>query len=232
MSQCPRCHSNEIVKAGKHQRQKGIVQRYRCKKCGTSFSNDGYYRGKHPINLVQYAIALYQSGLSMEKVQEALKTNLGAVISRTTILAWLQMLKVAPRGKNSGNQKQKRNRTHIEVGFVTTIRLADSAHPEKFVLLQNEAISLEETKPETQLEERCMTCHAPTIEQTFTYPSGQEIAVCACTECDLFDWVVPECAVDNDEEFGKSEEWARQKAEEIRKTRTTIEQAIPVGLKS
>jgi hypothetical protein len=223
MSQCPRCHSAEIVKSGKHHCQKGVVQRYKCNKCGTSFSNDGYFRGKHQMNMVQYACSLYQNGLSLEKVQKALKDNLGETVSRTTLSQWLAMLKIPCRPRNSGNQKQKTSRTHVEVGFVTTIRLADSMHPEKLVMLQNDVLSLEQEKEPTQLEEQCCKCGKPTVEQIFPYSSGQEIAVCTCTECDWFDWIVPEVAVDDEEEFDKSEEWARGKASELRKSVLAVE---------
>ncbi len=134
---CPRCKSDQIVKSGKHYVSKGIVQRYRCKTCGTSFSNDGYYRGKHPISLVQYAAVLYREGYSYEKVQSRLKAEFKQEVSCTTIGAWMKMLHAEPRMKSSGNQKEKIVRDLIEIGVVTTIRYSDSWHPEKFLVLDN-----------------------------------------------------------------------------------------------
>lgn len=133
---CPRCESNELVKSGKHLRRRGVVQRYRCKICGTSFTNDGYFRGKHPISLVQYAVSLYVSGhLSCEKVRERLKEELGISVSSTTICNWLKVLKVEARERNSSCRKNAIVRDLLEIGIVTTLRYVDSKHPEKFMVL-------------------------------------------------------------------------------------------------
>lgn len=132
------------MKSGKHQCQKGVVQRWRCKTCGTTFSNDGYFRGKHPIALVQYATALYQNGCSYEKVVDELVKRFGQKVSRTTIGKWMQMLGVKPRPLNSGDQKNKVIRELIEVGVVTTVRFASSEVPEKFIVVDNSVLKIPE----------------------------------------------------------------------------------------
>lgn len=139
MSNCPRCGSSQIVKSGKHHRQyqEGFVQRWKCKICGTTFCNEGYFRGKHPIALVQYASILYQNGCSYEKVVDELEKQFGQKVSRTTIGKWMDMLGVKPRQQNSGDQKNKLIRDLIEVGVVTTIRFTSSEMPEKFLILDN-----------------------------------------------------------------------------------------------
>ena len=137
---CPRCGKTNIVKSGKHYCQKGIVQRYACKTCGTTFCNDGYFRGKHPIALVQYAAVLYQDGYSYEKVVDELAKRFGQKVSRTTIGEWMQMLGVKPRPLNSGDQKNKLVRELVEIGVVTTVRFASSEVPEKFIVLDNSVL--------------------------------------------------------------------------------------------
>lgn len=133
---CPRCKSDQVVKGGKHTCQKGVVQRYQCKLCGTSFSNDGYYRGKRQLALLQYVGVLYQQGLSDEKIMVRLKEELGITVSKTSIAAWVKRLGIQPR-KSSGNQKNKTFRDLVELGVVTVVRYADSFHPERFVVLDN-----------------------------------------------------------------------------------------------
>jgi hypothetical protein len=123
-----------VVKSGKHTRQKGVVQRYQCKLCGTSFSNDGYFRGKHPIALVQYAVSLYKQGSSLRKVSEEVDRQVHQKISQTTIMNWVHMLNVSTR-KGSGDQKSKVVRDLIEVGVV--MRFALSKAPEKFMVLDS-----------------------------------------------------------------------------------------------
>lgn len=105
--------------------------------CGTSFSNHGYYKGKHAISLVQYAAVLYHERYSYEKIQSRLKAEFGLYISRPTIGNWMKHLKIQPRQKSSGNQKDKLVRELIEIGNITTVRCADSFHPEKFLVLDN-----------------------------------------------------------------------------------------------
>jgi len=134
---CPRCNSDQIVKSGKRLRKLGIIQRWRCKICGTSFSNAGYYRGKHELSLVQYAAILYREGYSGEKIESRIKEEFCVTVSRQTILRWVKMLNVQPRIKSSGDQKNKGVRDLIEIGVVTTIRYSDSFHPEKFLMMDN-----------------------------------------------------------------------------------------------
>jgi len=134
---CPRCRSDQIVKSGKHTRQKGVVQRYQCKLCGTSFSNDGYYRGKHQLSLLQYVGVLYQQGLSDEKIEARLKEELGIDVSRNSIMAWVKRLGIEPRKQSCGDMKNKKVRELVELGVVTVVRYADAFHSERFVVLDN-----------------------------------------------------------------------------------------------
>lgn len=117
--------------------QKGVVQRYQCKMCGTSFSNDGYYRGKHQLSLLQYAGVLYHEGLSYEKIQSRLKKEFDIYISRKTVGDWMKLLKIKPRSLSSGNQKDKLIRGLVEIGVTTIVRQADSFHPSRFIVLDN-----------------------------------------------------------------------------------------------
>jgi hypothetical protein len=132
------------VKSGKHYNLKGVVQCWVCKLCGTSFSNDGYFRGKHQLALVQYASVLYQNGCSYEKIVDELKKGWGQTVSRVTIGKWMNMLGVVPRRQSSGDQKNKVVRDLIEVGVVTSIRFASSEIPQKFLVLDNAVMTLEE----------------------------------------------------------------------------------------
>jgi transposase-like protein len=134
---CPRCSSDQITKAGKHYDLKGTVQRHKCKVCGTSFSNDGYFHGRYALALLQYASVLYQNGRSCEKIAHKITEEFHQKVSGPTIWRWINKLEVKPRAKNSGDQKNKVVRDLIEVGIITTVRFASSEVPEKFLLLDN-----------------------------------------------------------------------------------------------
>ncbi len=135
---CPRCRSDQIVKSGKKHNLKGVVQRWQCKLCGTSFCNSGYFRGKHALALVQYASVLYKRGLSYEKVASKIEEQFKQKVSKTTIMKWMRMLHVQPR-KGSGNQKDKIVRELVEIGMVTTVRFVSSQTPEKFLTIDDVA---------------------------------------------------------------------------------------------
>jgi transposase-like protein len=141
-SQCPRCGATKIIKSGKHYCPKGIVQRFQCKICGTTFSHDGYFRGKHPLALLQFAASLYKNGSSYEKVQSKIYNQFNIKISRTTIKKWIEKLGVVPRPQSSGDQKNTIIRELVEIGILTTIRVVNSKNPEKSHVLQNETFTL------------------------------------------------------------------------------------------
>lgn len=98
---CPRCGSDQIVKVGKHYNLKGAVQCHRCKVCGTSFSNHGYFRGGHTLTLLQYASVLYQNGCSYRKIAHKIYEEFHQKVSDSTICRWINKFvvkKVEVRG--------------------------------------------------------------------------------------------------------------------------------------
>lgn len=136
LMQCPICHSKQIVKAGKHYLKfKNVVQRYQCKVCGSSFSSTGYFKSRFPLEIIQHAILLYNEGFSLEKVQNEIKEKFHRKVSRLGILNWLRKAGVARRPKNSGDQKNKKVRTAIEIGISTVVRFTSSEQPETLVLV-------------------------------------------------------------------------------------------------
>lgn len=136
---CPLCKSDQIIKAGRtYTKVSGIKQRYKCKICGATFrDSDGYFKGKTPLQIVQYAISLYEQGFSLEKIQIRVKNKLLAKVSRKTIGDWLKKAGVPLRTMSCGDQKRKVNRELVEIGNVTVVRYASSKTPEKIIMLDN-----------------------------------------------------------------------------------------------
>jgi hypothetical protein len=81
-------------------------------------------------------------------------------------------------------------------------------------------VEQEKTKSkERELSEKCPVCGQATVEETFNF-QGKNLAVCVCTGCPFFDWIVPTIKghelSDEEPYFLKSEEWAKAKADELR----------------
>jgi transposase len=74
MLDCPKCHSQEVIKNGKHLGK----QRHRCKVCGYQFTRTTP-RGK-PANEKAGAILLYTLGLSMNAIARLFQVSTPAVL--------------------------------------------------------------------------------------------------------------------------------------------------------
>ncbi len=71
---CPKCGSQNVIKWTKRTTQnRGLIQRYKCKDCGKTFTlDDGFFRMRNAPQKVTCAIDLYYRGVSTRKVQEHL----------------------------------------------------------------------------------------------------------------------------------------------------------------
>lgn len=138
LMECPICKSTQIVKAGKHYLKfKKVVQRYQCKLCGSSFSSTGYFKSRFPLQIIQHAIILYKEGFSLEQIQTEIKEKFNRKISRHGILNWLKKARIPRRQKSSGDQKNKKVREQIEIGFSAIIRFTSSEQPQQILLLHH-----------------------------------------------------------------------------------------------
>ncbi len=138
---CPLCNSSSINKSGKRYNLHNITQKYKCKRCGTSFTNSGYFRSRFPLEVRQHVITLYAQGLSLRKIQEELE-RIGIFVSHVAIDRWLQKMNIERRRQSCGNHKNITIREHIELGITTSIRFSSSIIPEKINILQNLVITL------------------------------------------------------------------------------------------
>ncbi|MDR2744408.1 MAG: helix-turn-helix domain-containing protein, partial [Desulfovibrio sp.] len=74
MSECPKCHSHDIIKNGQHLGR----QRHRCKACGFQFTRSTR-RGK-PAKEKAAAVLLYTLGLSMNSIARIFHVSTPAVL--------------------------------------------------------------------------------------------------------------------------------------------------------
>ena len=90
ISACPQCKSERIKKAGLRHNDYGSIQKFNCKECGHWFTvNLGFERMKSTPEIVCTAMQLYFSGLSYERVKQALAMR-GVKVSHVAVYKWVK----------------------------------------------------------------------------------------------------------------------------------------------
>jgi len=71
---CPNCKSENTIKWTKRNTEnRGLIQRYKCKDCGKTFTkDDGFFRMRNSPTKITQSIDLFYRGVSTRKVQEHL----------------------------------------------------------------------------------------------------------------------------------------------------------------
>lgn len=87
---CPRCGSQWVIRYGRRHNRGGTESRYRCKGCGTRFTNRAGELGlRHDSRTVALALDLYFRGLSLRKVSDHLQQAYSVSVSPATVYAWI-----------------------------------------------------------------------------------------------------------------------------------------------
>ncbi len=88
---CPFCSSTNIIKRGKRKTDnRGLIQRYGCKKCNKRFVvDDGFFKMKNSPQKVTLCLDLFYRGISTRKVQEHLQAFYPHNSSNVSIYKWI-----------------------------------------------------------------------------------------------------------------------------------------------
>lgn len=88
---CKNCEGKNIIKDGEREtKNRGKVQRYRCKDCGHRFVIDsGFWKMKNHENKVTACMNMYYSGMSLRKIQQHLKMFMPHNSHYSTIYRWI-----------------------------------------------------------------------------------------------------------------------------------------------
>ena len=88
---CEKCNGKNIKKDGvRETKNRGEVQRYKCKDCSYRFSlDDGFWKMKNHENKVTSCMNLYYSGMSLRKIQEHLQMFTPKNSHYSTIYRWI-----------------------------------------------------------------------------------------------------------------------------------------------
>ena len=91
---CPYCKKgSHIIKTGKRRTSKGPVQKYRCMKCGRSFSDSAFPYSKYPLKLILHSMELYNMGYSATEIKGILAKRYHRSPPATTIYSWTKRFK-------------------------------------------------------------------------------------------------------------------------------------------
>ncbi len=88
---CPNCDSENIIKRGKRKTEnRGLIQRYGCKDCGTRFVKDeGFFRMRNHPNKITCALDLFYKGVSTRKVQEHFQSFYPHNSTNVSVYNWI-----------------------------------------------------------------------------------------------------------------------------------------------
>lgn len=88
---CPNCESEKTIKWTKRKTEnRGLIQRYKCKDCGKTFTiDDGFFRMRNHPNKITCAIDLFYKGVSTRKVQEHFQAFYPHNSTNKTIYLWV-----------------------------------------------------------------------------------------------------------------------------------------------
>lgn len=88
---CPICKSENCIKWTKRQTQnRGLIQRYKCKDCGKTFTiDDGFFRMRNNPQKITCGLDLFYRGVSTRKVQEHFQAFFPHNCSNVTVYNWV-----------------------------------------------------------------------------------------------------------------------------------------------
>jgi transposase-like protein len=88
---CPKCKSKLVKKNGRKKTEnRGLIQRYQCKKCNYRFTYDnGFFRMRNNPKKITCAIDLFYHGTSTRKVQEHFQSFYPHNSHNSTIYRWV-----------------------------------------------------------------------------------------------------------------------------------------------
>ena len=88
---CEKCKGRNIKKDGvRKTKNRGYVQRYKCKDCSYRFSmDDGFWKMKNNEKKITACINMYYAGMSLRKIQEHLQMFAPKNCHYSTIYRWI-----------------------------------------------------------------------------------------------------------------------------------------------
>lgn len=88
---CSKCNEENVIKWTKRKTEnRGLIQRYKCKDCGKTFSLDeGFFRMRNTPNKVTLCLDLFYKGISTRQIQSHLQAFYPYNSSHKSIYKWV-----------------------------------------------------------------------------------------------------------------------------------------------
>ena len=88
---CSKCKSKNTIKWTKRKtKNRGLIQRYKCKDCNKTFTiDDGFFRMRNHHKKITCALDLFYRGVSTRKVQEHFKAFYPHNADHSSVLRWI-----------------------------------------------------------------------------------------------------------------------------------------------
>lgn len=88
---CSKCSKENVIKWTKRKTEnRGLIQRYKCKDCGKTFSiDDGFFRMRNTPNKVTLCLDLFYKGISTRQIQSHLQAFYPHNSSHKSIYKWV-----------------------------------------------------------------------------------------------------------------------------------------------
>ena len=90
---CPDCKSKSFIKKGRRKRSYRVVQLYRCKVCGKTFTASTFQNKMYPARIVFDAINYYYLGHTLDETRKKINKQYKLKTGKTTIYSWLKTYK-------------------------------------------------------------------------------------------------------------------------------------------
>jgi len=88
---CPKCNQNKyVIKSGLRHTQKGIIQRFLCKKCNMYFSSTMQPYTQYPLHVILYTLEQYNKGYPVKKAKTLTGKKYRYSPPIQTIYSWIK----------------------------------------------------------------------------------------------------------------------------------------------
>ena len=188
---CPNCNSENVIKWCKRKtKNRGLIQRYKCKKCQNTFTmDDGFFRMRNNPLKITLCLDLFYKGISTRQIQQHLQAFYPQNSSWVSIYKWVvkyskQISKFTDNlklkvGKEMqidemeiGSRKSKYNGWFID-SIDTKTRYIVSSEFTKFRDMREVKAMLQKAKNKTENQFEIITsdgrlAYSKAIQKTFT----------------------------------------------------------------